>query len=186
MGKIGDFIKSCVKKDGRTLQWVSEKLDINYKTFIGKLSRDSLSADELLKLSALLDINLEDMKRDLGYCSTYAYAIIDDEVISEEELFHKDTFRVIKVQIEGTDGANLDNIYENRYLFVPKDNGNDSEYELNLFDKAYLIEIEDELELMKKVSDNTYVIKHSVPSNMRQNSVSYLKSSTHKVVKSSL
>ncbi|MDR7870719.1 MAG: hypothetical protein RIN55_07680 [Tissierellaceae bacterium] len=67
MKRLGEYIKKCIKEEGKTSIWVADKLGINYKTFVGKLNRDSITAEELLKISVLLDINLENLKRDLNY-----------------------------------------------------------------------------------------------------------------------
>lgn len=94
---IGEYIKSYIKDKGRTSLWISEKLGMNYKTFVGKLNRNSLTADELLKISALIDMNLEEMKYDLEYydlfkeANNFVYVPINvdnnNDIFSSEEIY---------------------------------------------------------------------------------------------------
>ena len=65
MNGLGDYIKSYIKQEGKTSKWVADKLGVNYKTFSGKLNRDAITAADLIKISVLLDINLEELKHDL-------------------------------------------------------------------------------------------------------------------------
>lgn len=59
---ISASVVDNAKIQGRTLKWVAEQMDINYKTFMGKIKRNSFSAYELLKLSVILKIDLEALK----------------------------------------------------------------------------------------------------------------------------
>lgn len=68
---IGEYIKKFIKENGYTPVWVAEKLEMNYKTFMGKLNRNSLTADELLKVSTLIEMNLEEVKNELDYSLMY-------------------------------------------------------------------------------------------------------------------
>lgn len=95
---IGKYIKTCIKEDGRTLTWVSEKLGINYKTFVGKLNRNTLSADELLKVGSLIDINLEHMKMELNFSSLWsdtkkyiyvAQNALDEDILNKDKILAK-------------------------------------------------------------------------------------------------
>jgi hypothetical protein len=59
---IGKKIKEVLDNQGRTAAWLADKIDINEITLRGKLNRNSISADDLLKVSIILDINLEELK----------------------------------------------------------------------------------------------------------------------------
>lgn len=93
---IGEYIKRYIKEDGRTSLWIAEKLGMNYKTFVGKLNRNSLSADDLLKISALIDMDLEEMKEDLDYKSLFMEAY---------------NFVYIPMKINKDDNLSLDEVY---------------------------------------------------------------------------
>lgn len=99
---IGQYIKNIIKEEGRTNEWMAEKLGINYKTFVGKLNRDSISASELFKISLLLDINLEKMKKELNYDNflmnsrNFVYVPIN---CTKENIFKKDKLEVIKMEV---------------------------------------------------------------------------------------
>ena len=67
MGKLGDRIVILARYKGVTLKLLAKQVDINYKTFIGKLKRDAISAFDLMDLSVALDLNLEEFKHSLGY-----------------------------------------------------------------------------------------------------------------------
>lgn len=133
MKSIGDYIKFCIKEDGRTIKGISEKLNINYKTFTGKLKRDSLSADELFKICGLLDINLNQMKKDLNYDSMfekkYVYAVIGE--LSEDELLNAQKVGMRKMEIcEGLKPSERENI-DIKHIFVPEVNSlGNMEYKL--------------------------------------------------------
>ncbi len=165
MISLGDYIKSCIKDEGRTIRWVSEKLGINYKTFSGKLNTDSLSADELLKISVLIGINLEHLKLDLNYNSIVVseYAYIVNEKVSEDEILNSDRISVTKVRIAGNRGISSDKLLNNVYLFIPVNNNfGKVEYELKLFESVFLKE-EEEKGYMRKVSQDvdTYILSKS-------------------------
>ena len=59
---LGKYIEDIIEKQGRTKTWVADQSDINYKTFIDKLTRDSFTGKELLRIANVLNINLEDLK----------------------------------------------------------------------------------------------------------------------------
>lgn len=59
---IGKKIKEVLESQGRAAAWLADKIEINEITLRGKLNRNSISADDLLKISIILDINLEELK----------------------------------------------------------------------------------------------------------------------------
>lgn len=59
---LGEYITQVIEQQGRTKVWVAEKSDINYKTFVDKLTRDTITGKELLRVSKVLNINLEELK----------------------------------------------------------------------------------------------------------------------------
>ena len=59
---LGEHISTIIEQQGRTKVWVAEKSDINYKTFVDKLTRDTITGKELLRIAKVLGINLEDLK----------------------------------------------------------------------------------------------------------------------------
>jgi len=59
---IGEYIQKVLDEQGRSQIWLADKLGINDKTFSGKLKRNSITGEELLRTSKLLGINLEDLK----------------------------------------------------------------------------------------------------------------------------
>lgn len=102
---IGEYIKRYIKKDGRTSLWISERLGVNYKTFVGKLKRNSLSADDLLKISALIDMDLEEMKEDLDYKSLF---------------MESHNFVYVPIRVNNDDILNLDEIYVEKMELMDK------------------------------------------------------------------
>ena len=105
--KIGEYIKKIVKEDGKTLAWVAQKMDINYKTFNGKINRGTLSAEDLLKLCALLGISADKLKAELNYDNlfisddTVAYAIAEN--ISKKQLLNNELIITTKVKLTLTE-----------------------------------------------------------------------------------
>lgn len=59
---IGKYILKVLDEQGRSQTWLAEQMNINVKTFSGKLKRDFITGDELLKIAKLLNINLEELK----------------------------------------------------------------------------------------------------------------------------
>ena len=145
MMKIGEYIKKIVKEDGKTLAWVAQKMDINYKTFNGKLNRGTLSAEDLLKLCALLGISADKLKVSLNYDNlfisdgTEAYAIAED--ISEDQLLTKELVITTKVKLTHTKPTEESKIIDETYLFVHSNNAIEpQEYELKLIKNIYIID----------------------------------------------
>jgi len=62
---LGQHISNIIKQKGHTKTWVADKADINYKTFVDKMKRDTFNAYELLKLAKVLNINLEELKKEI-------------------------------------------------------------------------------------------------------------------------
>jgi len=60
---IGEQIKYSLKIAGLTQRWLANEMKINEKTLSGKLNSDSITADELLTVARLLDMDLNKMKR---------------------------------------------------------------------------------------------------------------------------
>ena len=65
--KIGGMIKRFIKNRNRTEKQIASELGIKNTTFSAQLSRDTVSAETLFRLSVLLDIDLNWMKYALGY-----------------------------------------------------------------------------------------------------------------------
>jgi len=59
---LGEYIAKIIDEQGKTKVWVAEKSGIIYKTFVDKLTRDSFTGKELLRVAMVLNINLEDLK----------------------------------------------------------------------------------------------------------------------------
>lgn len=62
---LGEYITNVIEDQGRTKIWVAEQSEINYKTFVDKLTRDSFTGKELLKIAKVLNINLEELKNQI-------------------------------------------------------------------------------------------------------------------------
>lgn len=145
MMNIGDCIKEIVKEDGKTLAWVAQKMNINYKTFSGKLNRGTLSAEDLLKLCALLGISADKLKAELNYDNlfisgdTEAYGIAEN--ISKKQLLNNELIITTKVKITLTEPAGKNKFINEIYLFVHSNNANaPQEYELKLIKNVYIID----------------------------------------------
>lgn len=62
--KLNEHITKIIEEQGRTKVWVADKADINYKTFIDKLTRNSITGEELLRIAKVLNIDLEKLKKE--------------------------------------------------------------------------------------------------------------------------
>jgi len=62
---LGEYISNIINQQGRTKVWVAEKSNINYKTFVDKLTRDTITGKELLRIAKVLNINLEELKKEI-------------------------------------------------------------------------------------------------------------------------
>ena len=58
---LGEHIAKIIEQQGRTKVWVAEQSNINYKTFVDKLSRDTITGKELLRVAKVLNIDLEEV-----------------------------------------------------------------------------------------------------------------------------
>lgn len=59
---IGGFIKATLRNQGRSLTWLCDRMDANYKTLHGKLDYNRLKAEDLLMIADLLGIDLNELK----------------------------------------------------------------------------------------------------------------------------
>lgn len=62
---LGEHISNIIEQQGRTKVWVAEQSGINYKTFVDKLTRDTLKGIDLLKVAKVLNIDLEKLKEEI-------------------------------------------------------------------------------------------------------------------------
>lgn len=67
---IGKYIKDHIKNQGRTVKWVADQLKMNPQTLFSKLNRGGLSAEDLIRLSILLNINLNKLKEEMNMPNT--------------------------------------------------------------------------------------------------------------------
>lgn len=66
MLRLSDFILKTMESQGRNKAWVAEQTNIKYRTFLDKLDKNTFTAVELIKLSKLLNINLEKLKEEVN------------------------------------------------------------------------------------------------------------------------
>ncbi|EQB4341626.1 TPA: hypothetical protein ACXDAZ_002642 [Clostridium botulinum] len=59
---VAKIISKTIEDQRHDIKWVAGKVDIPYTTFLYKLKNDNFLAEELLKISKLLNINLEELK----------------------------------------------------------------------------------------------------------------------------
>lgn len=59
---LAEYIAQVIESQGRTKVWVAEQSDINYKTFVDKLKRNTFYGEELLRISKVLEIDLNRLK----------------------------------------------------------------------------------------------------------------------------
>lgn len=159
--ELGEYIKTKIKEYGKSIRWTAEKMNINYKTFDGKLNRNTLSAEELLKLCSLLGISAEKLKLALYYDNTFisdyteAYVIAED--IFEMELFEKKHIKTKKVKISVANPSKESKFFDKLYLFLPSysNNVDENEYELKLIKNIY-VEFENNDAFMDKIDSHDY------------------------------
>lgn len=168
---IGEYIKKCIKENGRTTLWVSEKLGINYKTFVGKLNRNTLSADELFKVSILVDIDLEEMKSNLEYNNIlndtrkFIYVAIE----RDEQILDREKVPVIKMEIcEGKKRDNEDEDMIYGFIEVFDENGS-KEYiieEISSENLKNVAEATPAFMLKKKETGSSYLLRKMIGGSM--------------------
>jgi len=62
---IPQLIEQIRQDNGQTKVWIADKANINYKTFVDKMKRNTFNAYELLRLAKVLNINLEELKKEI-------------------------------------------------------------------------------------------------------------------------
>lgn len=67
---LSNYLKNEIQSQGRTIKWVSDQLGLNYKTFHGKLNKNTLSATELLSIVNLLDLDILKLKNSVSTMET--------------------------------------------------------------------------------------------------------------------
>jgi hypothetical protein len=61
---IIDTIKKIIKEQGIKKNWLADKVDINYKTFVDKLTYSRFTAEEFLRIAKVLNIDLNKLKEE--------------------------------------------------------------------------------------------------------------------------
>ncbi|TPF17994.1 hypothetical protein [Priestia megaterium] len=64
--KINDYILEKIADQGRKKTWISDKTGINYKSLITKLRTDCFTAYDLMEVSKVLHIDLNEMRNTLS------------------------------------------------------------------------------------------------------------------------
>ena len=59
---LGKLIDEKRKEKGHTKIWLAEKIKVNYKTFVRRIKTGTFKAEELLRISVVLGIDLEELK----------------------------------------------------------------------------------------------------------------------------
>lgn len=90
---IGSIIKRHIKMRGMTIGQTADRLGVNYKTFSGQLNRDAVDAGMLLRLSVLLNIDLEWMAQ--LYAKPQNKSILDQYQMSRMSSEMREAERVI-------------------------------------------------------------------------------------------
>jgi hypothetical protein len=60
---ISEYINQKIEEQGRQKNWIAEQLGTNYKTFCYRLKNNSLTAEELIKLSDILGFDMNELKK---------------------------------------------------------------------------------------------------------------------------
>lgn len=60
---IETYIEKKMEEEGRSKLWLAGKLNMNKDTFYGKLRRKSFSADELVQIGIIMDLDLNELKK---------------------------------------------------------------------------------------------------------------------------
>jgi transcriptional regulator with XRE-family HTH domain len=59
---IGKYIKNILESKGYTQRQLADKLNIDEKRFSYRLTNNSLSANELIKIAEILNLDLNELK----------------------------------------------------------------------------------------------------------------------------
>lgn len=59
---IAKQLEETLKSQGRSKTWLSEQMDVNYKTLTGKFKRNGFDAVELIQIAKILNIDLNKFK----------------------------------------------------------------------------------------------------------------------------
>lgn len=59
---LGKYITELIKSQGREKIWVAAQTKVRYRTLLYRLERDGLLAKDLLKISKLINIDLNELK----------------------------------------------------------------------------------------------------------------------------
>lgn len=62
---IGEYIDKLIEAQGRDKKWVAEQIDIEYRTFLYRLKNNGLLAEDLLKMTSVLDLDLNKVYEDV-------------------------------------------------------------------------------------------------------------------------
>lgn len=63
--EIGKYISKVLEEQGRQQKWLADKLNISEARLSYKIKNNAIKADELIKISKILNINLEKMKEEV-------------------------------------------------------------------------------------------------------------------------
>lgn len=63
--KIGEYISQVLESQGRRQKWLAEQLNISEAKLSYKINNNAIKADELIKISKLLNIDLNKLKEEL-------------------------------------------------------------------------------------------------------------------------
>lgn len=108
---LGEYIANVIDEQGKTKTWVADQSNINYKTFVDKVTRDSFTGKELLRISIILNINLENLKdierrENMKKIKVYDIKkLIEDIEFSEERKYLVRDYSSGMAIIEGTKGV---------------------------------------------------------------------------------
>lgn len=62
---IAELIEKTLVEQGRSKAWLSDQMNLNYKTLTGKFKRNSFDALELVVMGKLLGIDLNKIKEEV-------------------------------------------------------------------------------------------------------------------------
>jgi hypothetical protein len=64
--KVGEYISKVLKSQGRQKTWLAEQLNISKEGLNYKIKADAFKANELIKISELLNIDLNKMREEIN------------------------------------------------------------------------------------------------------------------------